>query len=458
MDLNSGNSPYSPNDLSDGTIFQLSPSDASSETLRSTQSWKSVTPTALPAGRTPQNISTTHDEPSKKVEKRGRKGHTKSRTGCLNCKRARIKCKENRPSCDYCAHRDLKCEWPDVHIKQMGTVIRRTPPAASVPVNPQTQQPVYSTLDFRLFYHFIQKAYPHYPIGNDSVWTHEIPAIAPKFDFLLNAMLALAASDIYSLQTPDDKGMHLTAMTYRVKSIESLNKAVSAGIESFEKGNAILATCFSLLFQSTLLNEALGDYFMFVRGCISVGIQMGMKRMKFIFTKVFGDEQLESVEDALQAAPLINPDAVARAIRSLEKMGPLCKTKVEIDMYGVLLSMARTLVTSSRDAYMQQRKVYTLFSYEMQQDEFREFVNPENEVCRLLQAHFVAMQLIMTPISKAEWKDRKGAVSGDGDGTTGRWLQNLHSRIPVHLLEYYEWTLWVDAEVQKGKIFNGVYD
>ncbi|KAF8855516.1 hypothetical protein BDZ45DRAFT_502767 [Acephala macrosclerotiorum] len=457
MDFNSENSELSQNDFSDSTIFQLTPSDTSA-TLKSGQSWSNVSPMTLHA-RTPQTCSTVgHDEPSKKVEKRGRKGHTKSRTGCFNCKRARIKCKENHPSCDYCAHRDLKCEWPDIHINQMETVIRRPSLAASVPVNPQAQQPVYSALDFRLFYHFIQKAYPHHPIGNDSVWTHEIPAIAPNFDFLLNAMLALSASDIYSLQTPWDKDMHLTAMAYRVKSIESLNKAVSAGIESFEKGNAILATCYSLLFQSVLLNEALGDYFTFVRGCISVSIQMGMKQMKFIFTKFLGDDQLEMVEDALAAAPLINGDAVSKAIRSLEKMGPLCKTKVEIEMYGLLLNMARSLITSSREAYMQQRKVYSLFSCEMQQEEFREFVNPENEVCQLLQAHFVALQLIMTPISKGEWKDREAAVSGDGDGTTGRWLQTLHSRIPVHLLEYYEWTLWVDAEVQRGKIFNGVYD
>jgi hypothetical protein len=32
--------------------------------------------------------------------------------------------------------------------------------------------------DIRLFHKFIQDAYPHYPIGNDYVWTHDIPNLA----------------------------------------------------------------------------------------------------------------------------------------------------------------------------------------------------------------------------------------------------------------------------------------
>ncbi|KAE8448950.1 hypothetical protein EG329_008746 [Mollisiaceae sp. DMI_Dod_QoI] len=459
MDLGFANSRQSPGEHFDRTPFLRTPSDASSETLRSTQSPidNSLTRTALP-GRTLQPTFTAKDESSTKVEKWGRKGHTKSRAGCLNCKRARIKCKENRPSCDYCAHRGLECRWPEVHINQMGTMILRPTPPASVPLNPLVSGPVYTSQDFRLFHHFLQTAYPHHPIGNDSVWTHEVPAIASKYDFLLNAMLALSASDIYSLRTPCDKDLHLKALTYRVKSIESLSQAVSAGIESFEKGNAILATCYTLLFQSVLLNEALADYFTFVRGCVSVSIQVSIKKMNFIFTKFLGDEQLEMVEDGLQKAPWINPDVVAKANRSFEKMGPLCKTKAEITMYGLLLSMARNLITSSRSAYMELRKIYYIFSFEMKDEEFREFINPANEVCQLLQAHFVAMQLIMTPITKAEQRGRESAAAGEGDGTTGRWLKTLHSNIPAHLLEYYEWTLWVDDEVQKGRLYNGVYD
>lgn len=292
-------------------------------------------------------------------------------------------------------------------------------------------------------------------------------------------MLALSATDIHTLRSPWEKDFHVKALEYRVKSIESLNKAVSAGIESFEKGNAILATCYSLMFQSVMLKEALADYFSFIRGCVSVAMQMGMRQMKFLFIQAFGDDQLDLIRDTIEAAPLLPPDVVARANRSLEKMGPLCQTKVELQMYGLLLNIARTLITSSGDGelfywsqtnlianrhalgYIELRKIYAFFSFEMQHEEFREFTNPANEVCQLLQAHFVAMQLIMTPITKTEWRNRESAdreADEGGDGTTGNWLQTLHATIPVHLLDYYEWTKWIDGEVQKGRIYNGVYD
>ena len=51
-------------------------------------------------------------------------------------------------------------------------------------------------LDFRLFYRFIEKAYPHHPIGNDSVWTHEIPSISHNVGYGVSSY-ALSA-DIFT--------------------------------------------------------------------------------------------------------------------------------------------------------------------------------------------------------------------------------------------------------------------
>jgi len=41
-----------------------------------------------------------------------RRGHTKSRRGCYNCKRRRIKCQEAKPACGHCVKGGLKCEYP----------------------------------------------------------------------------------------------------------------------------------------------------------------------------------------------------------------------------------------------------------------------------------------------------------------------------------------------------------
>jgi hypothetical protein len=48
-----------------------------------------------------------------------RKGHTKSRRGCYNCKRRRIKCNERHPECNHCIKAGLRCEYPSNIVQAM---------------------------------------------------------------------------------------------------------------------------------------------------------------------------------------------------------------------------------------------------------------------------------------------------------------------------------------------------
>ena len=96
----------------------------------------------------------------------------------------------------------------------------------------------------------------------------------------------------------------------------------------------------------------------------------------------------------------------------------------------------------------------------MTHEEFGEFTNPANDVGKLLQTHFVAMQLIMAPISKVEWAGRPPRQSPpepaaeNNDGTTVRWLNALHRNIPPHMLKYYEWSMFIEDEVRQGRIVS----
>ncbi|PSN58789.1 hypothetical protein BS50DRAFT_509796 [Corynespora cassiicola Philippines] len=42
---------------------------------------------------------------------RTRRQHTKSRGGCVECKRRHTKCDERRPVCLQCDKRSLRCEY-----------------------------------------------------------------------------------------------------------------------------------------------------------------------------------------------------------------------------------------------------------------------------------------------------------------------------------------------------------
>ena len=101
--------------------------------------------------------------------------------------------------------------------------------------------------------------------------------------------------------------------------------------------------------------------------------------------------------------------------------------------------------------------MYKLFSYSMSHDDFRYYCDPNNQVCKMLQAHFVALQLIMDPIAKKEQalKAARCPVEDDKRAATAGWLVALHRDIPAHLLNYYVWTMWIEREVSGGRVFEG---
>jgi hypothetical protein len=106
-----------------------------------------------------------------------RKGHTKSRRGCFNCKKRKIKCQETRPMCGNCDKSGIPCQYPKaLHSAP-------SPISVSVPspiMQPQATPTVFSMVDMRYFHHFLVRAYPHLPVGSDSIWTLQIPAYAHK--------------------------------------------------------------------------------------------------------------------------------------------------------------------------------------------------------------------------------------------------------------------------------------
>lgn len=89
-----------------------------------------------------------------------RKGHTKSRRGCLNCKRRKVKCQETLPECDHCRRIGLVCEYPDNSHKLLPEPVKAL---NSTPM-------MFSMEDLRFFSHFMLHCYPPLPIQGEAVW------------------------------------------------------------------------------------------------------------------------------------------------------------------------------------------------------------------------------------------------------------------------------------------------
>lgn len=96
-----------------------------------------------------------------------RKGHTKSRKGCLNCKKRKIKCQETLPECNHCTRIGSRCEYStDQQSKQVVHLTRSPSPSANLQATPTT----FSMDDLRFFQHFLLKAYPPLPLQGGEIW------------------------------------------------------------------------------------------------------------------------------------------------------------------------------------------------------------------------------------------------------------------------------------------------
>lgn len=100
--------------------------------------------------------------------------------------------------------------------------------------------------------------------------------------------------------------------------------------------------------------------------------------------------------------------------------------------------------------------MYELFSYTMPQAEFEQYCDYSSAACQLLQAHFVALQLIMAPVTKVEFTQKETLTGKKNEdyGKTVAWLVGIHRRVPDELKKYFAWTLWIQEETLAGRLHD----
>lgn len=110
-----------------------------------------------------------------------RKGHKKSRGGCLTCKRRKVKCDEVMPECGACGRLGLQCVFATkVQARDSSDASRQL---AVLPT--LSTDPTWFTLDdMRFFQHFLMSAYPSLPLDGRVIW-QEISQMAHEVCFVL---------------------------------------------------------------------------------------------------------------------------------------------------------------------------------------------------------------------------------------------------------------------------------
>ncbi|PNY26987.1 Sterol uptake control protein 2 [Tolypocladium capitatum] len=350
-------------------------------------------------------------------------------------------CQETRPACGHCVKTGLKCEYPSV---------------PQITHQPHHEIPLFSLQDMRFFQHFLTQCYPHHPLKQEDIWTHEIPCIAHNHDFLMHAILGFAASEL----THTDSSLVTAAMNHRIKAIRAIKKRLTEGSRvetTYEEANALVATCFALTFQSVSLDDGLAEYMTFIRGILIIGMQMMFKGIKPVFQTLFEDRQNELVAPLMQDLPLIQRAWADAAVEAISNLRPLCVDAVEVEYYEQLLGIAEKLYTSSFDAYKANSREYGWWMM-LPHASFQELINLNRQVIILLHTHWIALAQIMSFITEREYDLReKQPAQEDSSMDPGfiRWLKYLNARVDYEHQMYNQWPMWVDEQLDRDMTFFG---
>ncbi|KAG4411950.1 hypothetical protein IFR04_014924 [Cadophora malorum] len=362
---------------------------------------------------------------------RPRKGHKKSRGGCYNCKRRKIKCQENQPACRNCTRKNLDCKYPAPKTLSalQGSAQYSASPIMSV--NLQVTPTVFTLTDMRLFHHYLLDAYPHLPVGNDTAWLSQVPLVAHHNEYLMHAILGLAASHLELLTGSD---LSAQAIHHRVLAIKGSNNALQLKSRTGSDGDALLAACYLLTFQSSYMKDGIHEFFQFVRGCALLSNQLREEKVPMAFFLTSNDH-FNFMEKRLIDLPAINEELLECAERSLGALPGYFEVPVHEIFYTAMVVCLEAVKVSSLHGYFKFIFIYQSLN-RMSNDLFRDFIDPENAISRILIAHFLAIQLIMLPILDREW-------AGRTKNTPARmnlaWMTSIYESSPTHLRHLVEW-------------------
>jgi hypothetical protein len=275
----------------------------------------------------------------------------------------------------------------------------------------------------------------------------------------MHAILGFSASEL----TRNDPSILSSAMNHRIKAIRAIKKRLAETTKSsmnYEEANAMVATCYALTFQSVSLEDGLAEYLTFIRGIMIVGMQMVFRGIKPIFENMFEQDQDALLEPLMQGLPLIPKGYTDSAMEALTNLRPLCAEGVELEYHQHLMTMVEKLYINSWDAYKAYTAQYGWWML-LPHDTFQALIDPDNQVMLLLHTHWVAINEIITPISRqdrnvsSKYPPDQREAKPDLDPGFSRWLKYLNQSIDLEHQIYNQWPMWVEEQLDGDVTFFG---
>lgn len=264
------------------------------------------------------------------------RGHAKSRKGCFNCKKRRVKCSEELPCCRGCGRLGLDCQYPQPQPPRLALAPPRTPSTAPSPLRLE---------DLRFFHHFLTVAYPSLPFGLDDIW-QTVAAMAHEYDFLAHAILGLAAQHLTASTKSD---FSVQALDHRVSAITALNAALSKPCLAREDADAKFAAAIVLTFQSSYMADGMMEFLSMLRGWMVIQTTVVPSMTESIFHAITEETYVGSMKTLLGPPAGGDEGAAGEDLRgtlldfmaSLKLVAPLCQSTAELHYMASMERIAR---------------------------------------------------------------------------------------------------------------------
>ncbi|CZR67151.1 uncharacterized protein PAC_17050 [Phialocephala subalpina] len=183
-----------------------------------------------------------------------RRSHSKSRNGCKQCKKRKVKCNEEHPKCKPCTKRGIWCSFQESSLDDRpsasSTPLRSPDFPDDIEIPPDISLTV-RTLELKLFHHFSTvtgTTLVHKDDGPRGLYHFQVltPNLALQHQFLLETLMALTALHLAHLDPTTRDSWIRIAMTYHDRALVGFNEAL-ANITPSNCEAATLSSIFVLI-------------------------------------------------------------------------------------------------------------------------------------------------------------------------------------------------------------------
>ncbi|EWG52071.1 hypothetical protein FVEG_16915 [Fusarium verticillioides 7600] len=348
------------------------------------------------------------------------RGFPKTRRGCFNCKRRRVKCSEHRPECQGCRRMRLPCVYPAAVL----------PDPQNVPSAPTVKV----CLDhLRFFHHFLTEAYPPHPYGASAVW-QDVAALSHKYEFLASSILALAAQHLTVSNKAD---YSVEALNLRISAIRGLNDALSQPCHTVIDADARYAAIIGLTFQSTYMPDGLMEFIAMMRGWMLISTTLVTDHQTSMFRQFTRNSWVGSMEKFVEEQHGSTDEIVIEDfLASLKILQPLLQGQAELQYLSRLERLALLSKTSPRDALLEMVFCYALTN-KMTDGDYASFTDPSNYRAQILLAHFLVLNHMLEECFLSTSSRRFAFLKQ----ITRSWILNIGRRLPDGLRRFIMWPL-----------------